>query len=275
MKKLYVSDLDGTLFNSKKEISQYSADIINKFIGDGGLFSVATARMAYGCEEKLRVLNLNIPIILMNGVCLYLLNEKVYVSVKTIDYSKILQIEEVLNDYNVGGFMYTFRNNKLSIYYKNSEDLKYTQYYSEKAIEECDEIRKVDSFAESAGDKLVIYFALTGDKDQISSIWGDIDSISEINTAMYLNIYNGLYCLEIFDGKGRKDLALKELQNRINAHEIIVFGDNHNDVSMIKIADKSLAPLNAVAEVKDIVDEIIESCDNDGVAKYIRNESGY
>ncbi len=275
MKKLYVSDLDGTLFNSKKEISQFSADIINRFIDDGGLFSVATARMAYGCEDKLRVLKLNIPIILMNGVCLYLLNEKEYINVKTIDYSKIVQIEGVLNDYKVGGFMYTFRNNKLSIYYKNNEDLQYTQYYSEKAIEECHEIRKIDSFAEFASDKLVIYFALTGDKDQISSIWGDIDSISEINSAMYLNIYNGLYCLEIFDGKGRKDLALQELQNYIDVNEVIVFGDNHNDISMIKIADKSLAPQNAVAEVKDIVDEIIESCDDDGVAKYIQSESGY
>jgi hypothetical protein len=39
MKALYVSDLDGTLFNTEKKVSSFSAGIINKFIIQGGLFT--------------------------------------------------------------------------------------------------------------------------------------------------------------------------------------------------------------------------------------------
>ena len=58
MKSLYVSDLDGTLFNKKKRISDRSADIINRCIEKGMLFSVATARMPYGCDYRLKDLHM-------------------------------------------------------------------------------------------------------------------------------------------------------------------------------------------------------------------------
>ena len=42
---LYISDLDGTLLNSRVEISSYSADVINRLVREQGLiFSYATAR---------------------------------------------------------------------------------------------------------------------------------------------------------------------------------------------------------------------------------------
>ena len=53
MKTLYISDLDGTLFNKSKKISIFTADVINKCIEEGMLFSVATARMPYGCDYRL------------------------------------------------------------------------------------------------------------------------------------------------------------------------------------------------------------------------------
>ena len=47
MSTLYVSDLDGTLFNKKKAISEKSAEILNKCLDKGMQFAVATARMPY------------------------------------------------------------------------------------------------------------------------------------------------------------------------------------------------------------------------------------
>ena len=43
MRTLYISDLDGTLLNSRKEITDYSSEIINSCIASGVLFSIATA----------------------------------------------------------------------------------------------------------------------------------------------------------------------------------------------------------------------------------------
>lgn len=270
-KKLYISDLDGTLLNSNKEITAFSAEIINRFIDLGGMFSVATARTAYGCEDILKDLKINIPIILMNGVCLYFLKERQYVSVESINQEKVLQIEKALVQYKAGGFMYTYEGSSLSIYYKDKEDLKYTQYYSKKAIEYCKEIAKVDSFSAKAEGSKVIYFTVTGEKKAMERICNSVSKIPGINYAFYLNVYNELYCLEIFDEEGSKEKALIKLKRLLKAEDIIVFGDNYNDIGMIKLADESLAPENAVLDVKDLVTGIIGSNDDDGVACYLKN----
>ena len=88
----------------------------------------------------------------------------------------------------------------------------------------------------------------------------------------YLNIYNGFYCLEIFDKDASKANALKRLKSIVGADEVIVFGDNHNDIDIMQAADKSYAPENAVNEVKEIATGIIDSCDEDGVAKFIKQK---
>ena len=42
--ELFVTDLDGTLLNSNKEVSIKSTEILNKLIDNGVNFTVATAR---------------------------------------------------------------------------------------------------------------------------------------------------------------------------------------------------------------------------------------
>lgn len=43
-KVLYVSDLDGTLLNTRDKISDYSVETINALVEKGMLFTYATAR---------------------------------------------------------------------------------------------------------------------------------------------------------------------------------------------------------------------------------------
>ena len=51
--------------------------------------------------------------------------------------------------------------------------------------------------------------------------------------------------------------------------QLVVFGDNLNDLPMIEIADYSLAPANALDAVKEKVNYVLDDCDHDGVAKYL------
>ena len=44
MKKLYVTDLDGTLLNQNASISPYSEQVIKKIIKQGIHFTIATGR---------------------------------------------------------------------------------------------------------------------------------------------------------------------------------------------------------------------------------------
>jgi Cof subfamily protein (haloacid dehalogenase superfamily) len=269
MRTLYVSDLDGTLLNADRELSQLTVDTINGFIAQGGLFTIATARMAYGCDYKLERIKLNLPGIVMNGACLYSFDEHRYSEVQTMETAKVKAIESILDEYEGAAFMYTYADNALSIFYKTEMEDQDTQYLSPRALRACREVRKVSSFYDAAETRQVIYFALTGTRERMQSILDKLRFIAGIQAVSYLNIYNGLYFLEIFDAKANKANALKKLQLLVRTDEVVAFGDNLNDIEMMRAADFRFAPENAVDEVKKMADKIIESHDRDGVAKYL------
>ena len=101
---LYVSDLDGTLFNRNKKISNKSVEIINKCIDKGMKFSIATARMPYGCDTRLSPIHMNVPGIVTNGVFLYDFEEKRIISSEIIDSVAVQNVLQVFNSYKLPCF---------------------------------------------------------------------------------------------------------------------------------------------------------------------------
>ena len=76
----------------------------------------------------------------------------------------------------------------------------------------------------------------------------------------------------MFSDKASKKNALLKLQDMLKCQEIVVFGDNLNDISMMEIADRSYVPANALAEVKKLAVRILADCDHDGVAEFLAEE---
>ena len=71
IKRLYITDLDGTLLNSKGEVSENTIKKINSLTEKGIYFTFATARSVYSAKLITAGLNINIPYLLMNGVSIY------------------------------------------------------------------------------------------------------------------------------------------------------------------------------------------------------------
>ena len=71
MKKLYVTDLDGTLLNKNEGISQKSIDTINELISKGADITIATARSPVSASKYTSKLNLKLPILCYNGEIIY------------------------------------------------------------------------------------------------------------------------------------------------------------------------------------------------------------
>ena len=55
----------------------------------------------------------------------------------------------------------------------------------------------------------------------------------------------------------------------LNCDRIVAFGDGLNDIDMFKIADECYAVSNAEDELKALATGVIESNDDDGVAKWL------
>lgn len=70
-KVILLSDMDGTLLNSKKEISDTDRAAIGRFTALGGRFTVATGRTIQSFEQFLKVLDLHSPVIMYNGAAIH------------------------------------------------------------------------------------------------------------------------------------------------------------------------------------------------------------
>ena len=70
------SDLDGTLLNNKKEVSDENKKAINYFIENGGKFSIATGRAFEATEKYIEGVRIDIPAIVYNGGMIYDCNKR-------------------------------------------------------------------------------------------------------------------------------------------------------------------------------------------------------
>lgn len=274
MKSLYVSDLDGTLFNKKKRISDRSADIINRCIEKGMQFSVATARMPYGCDYRLKDLHMNVPGIVTNGVFLYDFQSEEIISAEAVPVSAVQKVIRAFKDCGMSCFLYTYDSRGISIYYDGKRMEEQTQYYSDRALQKCAEVTFTKKAEEMVQKGDPVYLTCTGTEEELKPVCRKMDEIEEIKYSFYLNIYNGMYCLEVFSAHASKKNALKKLMKITGSEELVVFGDNFNDLSMIEIADRSYAPMNALPEIKKVVDRVLPDCDHDGVAAFLAEEWG-
>ena len=272
MNILYVSDLDGTLLNKKKEVTETTKKILNACIEEGMNFSIATARMPYGCDYKLDGIALNTPGIVTNGVFLYDFSSQKYIHVEYIPEKAAGEVINLIREAGTTCFVYTFKDEKINVYYEDKKLQEQTQYYSARALECCGKVECVESLDDIDKSEGTVYLALTGEDEQLKPLLEKLDKVQGIHYAYYLNIYNGLYCLEIFGENASKQNALKLLKKMGGYDEIVVFGDNLNDLSMIEIADRSYAPGNALEDIKKKVTAVLDDCDHNGVALFLEKE---
>ena len=84
-------------------------------------------------------------------------------------------------------------------------------------------------------------------------------------------VFSASYLVE-FTAKGvHKGEALVGLCGAIGVplDEVVVIGDNHNDVFMFGLGGLSVAVANAVPELIEIADKVTASCRDDGVAELL------
>jgi Cof subfamily protein (haloacid dehalogenase superfamily) len=268
LRSLLVSDLDGTLLDSNKQVSAFSARILNKFISCGGLFTVATARMVYGCQDRLSELDLQLPWIVMNGAALYSPLTRTYEHYFSVDPNDVDRLATIIEQTQAGAFVYAINDGRLIIGYARKRDLEWTQYNSRAAREANVSISNIGYSNWSALGN-VVYFAVVGTNEQLALIATSVPSLSGLRAFPYKNVYNDTDCLEIASSKAGKDNAVRLLSRGLDAQELIVFGDNHNDLEMMRIADVALAPQGAEPEAVAEAHRTIKSNDDDGVAREI------
>lgn len=70
--------------------------------------------------------------------------------------------------------------------------------------------------------------------------------------------------------KASKSNAIKELEEILKVQNLVTFGDGKNDIDMFRLSDECYAVENADDELKAVATQVIESNNDDGVAKWLK-----
>ena len=267
MKTLYITDLDGTLLQSNERVSTYSAMIINRFIQRGGYFSYATARSIITASKATAGVNIELPVICANGA--FIIESKT----REITMSNFFSTDEVgfissaLTALEIYPLTYALIEGAERVSYIGRYVTNAARYYLDSRSG--DPRLRVVQTAEELYLGSVFCFACLDTETRLIPAKGFFEPDTRFSSLYTKEIYSGEELFEIRPEKATKARAALQLKATLGCDRMIVFGDERNDLSLFAVADEKYATANAVPELKEIATAVIDSNDNDGVAKWL------
>ena len=265
-KVLYISDLDGTLLKKDVSLSEFTVKTVNELIGKGMIFSFATARSRYTSSKLTSELNISAPVVIYNGTFICDLKSGKKIVSNDFSRTEAKYILDKLLDKGVFPMVHAFLGESEKYLFDEKNMSRGMADFQSKR--EQDERRTpVDVYDLDPYD--VFYFTCIDDEDKLKSLYEELRSSYQ---CLYTkDIYSGDYWLEILPNKATKASAIRELKSILGCDKVICFGDGTNDIAMFKDADERYAVANAHPELKKLATGIINSNEDDGVAKWLIN----
>lgn len=264
MIKLVVSDLDGTLLDSKSEVSEVTVNTIKKYIDKGIEFAFCTGRAFAEMDHILESIPFIRYAITANGAYCFdtFTKEEIF---KTLMFKKdIKKVYDVLKDEDV--LFEAYIDDK--IYCNKKSDDEIIEYIpieflnmvkkSRVLVEDMEKL--IDELDEKDGAiKIHIFFTTVTDRDKVYQRIKDMpyDIVSQSFNEIEVNAKDV--------NKGNGVLALAQKLG-VSKGECMGFGDNFNDISMRNGVGTLVAVENAVDPLKEIADYITKSNTENGVA---------
>lgn len=273
MKVLYVSDLDGTLLDKNAKLSERSAEIISGLIKKGMLFSVATAR-SQSSVSILNKLDISIPCIQLNGVLMYDFRNKKYIGCTPMETETADRIINILKSFNRMSFVYKFDEDcGINVEFEKLQNEVEKNFFNARKDQDYKSFKQVKNITANENDK-IIYFTMVDEYERLMPIYEEIRRVPKAKPTLYSDNYSNLYFLEVFSADATKATGVMKLKDMLNADKVVTFGDNLNDIDMLRVSDVGIVVGDCVEEVKKYADIIIGKSYEDGVAEYLLSEYG-
>lgn len=279
MIKCIASDMDGTLLNSKQEVSEKNLEAIQKALNSGVEVVIATGRSYEEAMSVLQESGLQLPIICANGAEIRT-KEGEIVKAHPLDHKIAKQAAEVLNQVGIYYEIYTSEGTYTVDYDKGVDiiiDIFTTanpelsrELVEEEAQHRYDKglIHIVDSYEPILNGEKTIYKLLVFHKDhsfldEVEEKLKQIDNL-EVTSSAFGN-------LELMNTQAQKGIALAEFveERGIALQDTMAVGDNYNDLSMFRVVGRSVAMGNANEDIKEQCTHVTLRNDESGVGEAI------
>lgn len=269
-KHLFVSDMDGTLLNEESQISSETAEIISRLSQNGAMITVATARTPATVEELMKDTYTTVPAIVLTGAAMWDRVAKRYVNPVLHEPEALPALMEAFHSHNINPFVYVLDDEILKVFHNGEMNRHERKFYEERRYLGLKRFILDSPEGEQPYIPGTILVFAVGNYDDIERVAMALRSDARLSVSFYRDIFNhDIAYLEVFQAGVSKSAAIKRLAEMVGATSVTVYGDNLNDLSMMEIANDSVAVDNAVEEVKLRASRLIGSNKENSVARDI------
>ena len=253
MIKLIVSDVDGTLVpEGTNQLNPQIFSLIHRLKKQGIYFAVASGRHKSSIEKLFAPVREDILYITSNGAYMGTYQKKFCVS--SISENTRYQLFENFSELG----HYPFLAESIDAAYTDCPDPEFARFLREHYDYD---ITCLESITDFTGEiiKLSLYHPEDVRKfsPKLIKQWSEISKCS----------ISGIHWIDFMAPGTNKGTALARLQEMfgITIHETLAFGDQINDIEMLKQAYFSYAMANACCDVKNAARFTCNACEKDGV----------
>ncbi len=260
--KVMFVDIDGTLTNSQKEVTQENADAIKKVVEKGIKVILCSGRGNKYVEAKSKKANASPLVISSNGAQIY-------------DYEKDKTIYRVPMDKELLKEVIKELEIKKAGFILNCTDIRFS---NKTLVRKMDPEDKIYESMDDLKDKTIYQLVVEANSYRnLEELITYIRTIEKLRILNYSPAYlKGItteknYYLDVNSREVNKGMAIKEYLklNNIKKEEAMCFGDHINDLDMFSVCGVTVAMGNAGEKLKSIADYVTDTNDNSGVAKFI------
>lgn len=256
--RLLLADVDGTLVDQQKRLSDAAVSAVRKLQDADVLFAVTSGRPPKGMAMLIDPLDLQTPIAGFNGG-IFVQRDMTVVEQKTLPADLVAPIAEVINSFDLDVWIYQGADWYVpdpdgSHVDRESRTVRFGPKVMETVTDHTESVAKIVGVSDD-------YDAVTKATQAVHDRFGDRVAASTSQP----------YYLDVTHPEANKGAVAKYLaaQYDLVPEQIATIGDMPNDVLMFAHSRLSIAMGNADTEVKKAARRVTDSNHNDGFAKAV------
>lgn len=262
--KLIAFDMDGTLLNSKKQISEQTLEAVNRAFDAGKEVILSTGRCVAELREYFKLISGLRYVVCSSGAILYDVKEEKILYSNSISVELAEKILEASKKEDLMVHLLAIESivQKRDVPQMERFGMGVYQPMYEKVTTQVDDIYAYYNEKPFEVPKLNLYHATAEGRDRTRERLAGLDLVLADAEK------TSLECSATGVTKGTGLLRLCDHLG-IGIDETIAVGDADNDLNILETAGLAVAVGNANEHVKAVADAIVSDCDNDGCAEAI------
>jgi len=259
MIKLLALDLDGTLLNSRGDIPEKNLEAIQRAEEKGVLVTIATGRRFRDALPVARQLNLNAPVICHNGALLKYADTLETVAVSLVANETVKEILRVGREFGGDALISADPRGKGVLLYDRISDeniplQKYIAWSKRLHGAEAEEaVHHVENLADILDETETVHVSFSGKCEPMAQLEMLLRNELSVNANVLTTVYPQLdfTLIDILPPDASKGIGVEKLAliNNFSAENVMVMGDNFNDLEMLEYAGTAVVMGNASPEL--------------------------